>query len=159
MAHSANETREGPSQTEENKNSKTTHKSIDPSSLSSMLDQPTHHDYDEESDGSQLDIDNIRIRTMSNVEGKFGTFDELQALQEVNVTEEEMKACVKSPANVMDSKLSYLLQARRIWIDSKEYTCSIYCSEYVNFHNVCFFKNRIGTRTKTASYFVIKSDF
>ena len=65
MADSADKARQGASKINENKNIKTTHEELDPSSLPPMFEQPTHHDYDKDDDGSQLNNDSIRIEPPS----------------------------------------------------------------------------------------------
>ncbi len=57
---------------------------------------------------------------VSNLEKRFDTFDEIQGQLEVTVPEEQMDDCINSAADFRDSKLSVLLQGRKILIDNED---------------------------------------
>ena len=57
---------------------------------------------------------------VSNLEKRFGTFDEIQSQLEVTVPAEEMDECINKAADFRDSKLSVLLQGRKILMNNED---------------------------------------
>ena len=57
---------------------------------------------------------------VSNLEKRFCTFDEIQGQLEVTVPDEEMDECINNAANFRDSKLSVLLQGRKILMNNED---------------------------------------
>ncbi len=57
---------------------------------------------------------------VSTVEKRLSTFDDVQSELEIVVPEEEMETCITSAADFRDAKLSWLLQARKILLDTED---------------------------------------
>ncbi len=66
-------------------------------------------------------LDNISVQeAISSMEKKLCTFDEVQGELELAVPEAEMVDCIDSAADFRDSKLSVLLQGRKLLLDNED---------------------------------------